>query len=199
MHHPSEVKALATALFVMLAGTFAACEITEAENGYPCVDCDAACDGEYVPRTGTAFLTARTLWDDYEAATVSFEHAATWDDGYVYNDWDLLFGNDYEPEEDLFSVNMVVDDESYIVDLGDVTLCDVPLVVEPDAYEPGMYGTHDNIPVACGHAYVVRTVDSDTRQVAAFIVQTHDLNQFVSIAWYRSPDPDRFIPPVECR
>jgi len=199
MHHPANAKALATALFVMLAGTFAACEVTwEEEGSAQCVACDAECEG-YVPRTGTAFLTARTLWDDYEAATVSFERGTTWDDGYVYNDWDLLFGNDYEPEEDLFSVNMVVDDESVIVDLGDVTMCEVPLVVNPDDYAVGMYGTHDNIPVRLGHTYVVRTVDGNTRQVAAFTVQTHDLNYFVSIAWYRSPDPDRFIPPTECR
>jgi hypothetical protein len=187
------------------------CEFYGEAEGGACVG--AECNTGVCPEgstsnrfTGTVTLESRTLYgdideifDNYEAATFSFEHAAQWDDGQVLNDWDLLFSNDYDPWIDWFVVNMVVDDASFIVDIGPVSVCEVPLVVDPDVFPAGAYGGHDNVQVLMGHTYVVRTIDSSTRQIAAFTVIDYVPDCYVTIQWYLSPDPDRFIPRPECR
>ncbi|MGI5864598.1 MAG: hypothetical protein ACOX6T_21460 [Myxococcales bacterium] len=115
----------------------------------------------------------------------------------MLNDWDLLFGNDQDPARDLFSVNLVTDDDSFIVDLGEKSFADVPEQVDPALYPVGEHGKHDDIPVAVGHLYVVRTIDSNTRQWAAFKVTAHELNEQVTISWVRSPEAERFVAPQE--
>jgi len=174
-----------------------ACDPSECEDCFDPPPCNA--DGVCLPGCGVASLAARTTNDDYEAATISFKHATVQEDGEVGNDWDLLFGNDQDAGYDLFTVNMVVDDRSMIVDLGDlITICDVPAQLDPSAYPVGMYGDHDSINVLLDHIYLIRTVDTDTRQYALVQVLEHQPNQSVKIRWYRSPEPDRFVPPAAC-
>ena len=182
---------------IMLAG--AGCEFDAGFDGTSSVTqvCPEGAPG-VSPFHGVAVLEARTLNDDYEAATISFKYATVVEDGQVNNNWDLLFGNDRDPDIDEFSVNMVVDDESFIVDLGPVTICDVPSTVDPADYPVGYYGEHDYVGVEKGHLYVVRNVDGLTRQYAAVRVLEHDLNRSVTILWYRSSDPESFVPPSTC-
>jgi len=155
-----------------------------------------AADPCSVPERGTSTLTARTTYDDYQGATLSVEHGVVTDDGRVRNDWDLLFGNDQDPARDHFTVNMVTDDRSFIVDLGNIPLEQVPHNLSPADYAIGLYGEHDEVGVHCGHVYVIRTVDSDTVQYAAVKVLAHDLNHSVTLRWYRSSDPGRLVLPL---
>lgn len=171
-------------------------------DGSDCAECfdDPGCtDGSCVPRCGVATLKARTTFDDYEAATISFKHATVAEDGRVNNNWDLLFGNDRDPGADLFAVNMVMDDRSFIVDLGDrLTICDVPTVTDPAGYPLGAFGGHDSIPVQLDHLYFIRNVDGETRQLALVQVLEHVADRSVTIRWYRSPVADSFVPPAAC-
>jgi hypothetical protein len=145
-----------------------------------------ACTFKECPaRSGEATLEARTLADDYQAATVSFERATVVDEGQVLNDWDLLFGNDRMEEEDWFSVNMVVDDRSSIFDFGPVRFTEVPWEVNPDDHELGAYSEHDDIVVHLGHVYLVQTLDDDSWLETVFRVVDHRLNQSVTIQWAR--------------
>lgn len=182
------------ALFLCAPSVLGGCGNEDSENTGQA--CGERCTR--VPRGGRATLFARTTYDDYQAATMSFEHATSTDEGQVRNDWDLLFGNDRDPDSDLFSVNTVVDDRSFIVDFGAATFCDIPERVDPSGFEVGLYGDHDDIPVVRGHVYLVRTRDSETDLYAAFLVIDHRLNEQVTVQWYRSPEPGRFVKPAAC-
>lgn len=155
-------------------------------GGDPCV----------VPLRGTATLAARTTFDDYQGATLSIEHGVVLDDGRVKNDWDLLFGNDQDAGADYFTVNMVTDDRSFLVDLGNIPLDEVDETIDPADYAAGLRGEHDELQVHVGHVYVLRTVDSDTVQYAAVKVLSHTLNASVTLRWYRSPEPNRLVLPL---
>ncbi|MBL8921676.1 MAG: hypothetical protein JNJ54_22645 [Myxococcaceae bacterium] len=169
---------------------------------------DEACGcfvGE-VPAAGTLTLTARSAGPDsdgaYWSAAASFEHGGiSGSDKLTGNDWDLLFGNDPDPSGDLFDVNTVTDDRSFIVDLGERPLRDAPETVNPDAF-PAQRGTiavdaavqaHSGAKVAEGHVYWVRTNDSNSSLVTLVGVQKHVKNQSVTIAWFRSKEADRFV------
>ena len=114
-----------------------ACDPSECPE---CLEAPDCATGRCIPRCGTATLKARTTFDDYEAATISFRHATVAEDGQVNNDWDLLFGNDQDSDRDQFTVNMVTDDRSFIVDLGQLpSICDVPgcgMQVSPSSSSP---------------------------------------------------------------
>lgn len=145
---------------------------------------------------GSVTLEARTSFEDldagYLAAVASFEHAST-DVERTNNDWDLLFGNDRHDDYDVFSVNTVTDDDSFIVDLGPIAFGDIPATVDPSQFPTGDYGEHDDVPVREGHVYYVRTHDENSRLVAVFGVQRHELNRSVELVWFRSSEPDRFV------
>lgn len=149
-----------------------------------------------VPERGTATLTARTTYDDYQSATLSIEHGVVSDDGRVRNDWDLLFGNDQEQGRDYFSVNMVTDDRSFIVNLGDLPMEQVPETIDPRDYPTGPRGENDELVVRVGHVYIIRTMDSDTVQYAAVRVLAHELNHSVTVRWYRSAEAGRLVLPL---
>lgn len=108
------------------------------------------------------------------------------------NDGDLLFA------ENMFDVNTVVDDTSFIVDLGDVPLESVPETLDPDDYAVGNWGEHDAIQALPHHVYVVRTIDGNTRQWAAFRVTSLAPAESVSFDWLRSPDAERLVVPTAC-
>jgi hypothetical protein len=142
---------------------------------------------------GEGTLYARSVFDDYVRATYSFEYATSEDVETTNNDWDLLFS------DNMFIVNMVVDDESLVVDLGEVGFGAVPEMVRPDDYPLGMFDEHDCVMVLEGHAYWIRTADDNTRQVAVVRIVEHAVSDTVTFQWVRSTHPDRFVlPPEEC-
>jgi len=191
------MRSRATAMVLLLLVPLSACD-----NGSSCPECFEPPDcttGRCVPRCGTATLMARTTFDDYEAATISFRHATVEEDGQVNNNWDLLFGNDQDPDRDLFAVNMVTDDRSFIVDLGELaSICDAPSTVDLRSQPTGAFGDHDDIPVTLDHMYLIRNSDSQGEQYALVQVLGHATNRAVTLRWYRSPTSDRFTPPAAC-
>jgi hypothetical protein len=140
---------------------------------------------------GEATLTSYTTPDDYVSSAYSFELASQ-DEALTKNDWDLLY------EGDTFVVNTVGDDTSFIVDLGDVALADVPPTVDPSGFPTGQFGEHDEIQAVPAHTYVVRTIDANTRQYAAFRVVSLAPGSGVTLAWIRSTDPNSLEVPVGC-
>jgi hypothetical protein len=95
-------------------------------------------------------------------------------------------------------VNTVVDDASFVVDLGDVALSDVPETVDPASFPAGQFGEHDYVQAVLDHTYVIRTVDGDTNQWAAARVVGLSPGASVTIEWIRSTDPERMIVPTQC-
>lgn len=159
-----------------------------------------------VPAAGTLTLSARAAGPDgdqgYWNAAASFEHGGiTGSEKFTGNDWDLLFGNDGDPSGDVFDVNTVTDDQSFIVDLGERPLREAPETVNPDDF-PAQRGTiavdaalgpHSGAKVVEGHVYWVRTRDSNSELVTLVGVQKHVKNHSVTLAWFRSKAADRFV------
>lgn len=134
-------------------------------------------------------------WDETEAgyapACYSFQYA-TQDVDVTNNDWDVLY------YMDAFHVLTVVDDESVVVDLGEVDLRDLPATIDLSQYPTDDEGLHDRVPALLGHTYWVRTLDGDSRLVAAFTVRALDPQVGVQIEWVRSLSADEMTLPVLC-
>lgn len=139
---------------------------------------------------GRATLT-RYTGENYASSAFSFEYASQ-DPEVTYNEFDILY------QGNLFQVNMVTDDVSFIVDLGDVGWDEVPEMVDPQKFPVGNWGEHDSIQAYLGHVYFVRSVDSAGRGVAAFRVVGLEPGVRVTIDWVRSVHPDRFVVPAGC-
>lgn len=127
----------------------------------------------------------------YNEALYSFEFASK-DIDVNLNDGDILYSSN------MFSVNTVVDDMSFIVDLGDVPLLSVPKTVDPADFPTGNWGEHDDLQAVLDHTYVVRTIDGNTKQWAAFRVLGLAPGESVTIAWIRSSNPDALDVPTQC-
>ena len=140
--------------------------------------------------TGDATLTDYD-GDNFSSSSFSFEFG-TQDSETTLNDYDLTY------EGNTFRVNLVTDDNSYIVDLGEVPLQDVPPTVDPSQYDVGAWGEHDSIGAVLGHTYFVRNQDGSGRTTAAFVVTGLEPGVKVSIAWMRSTDPDVMYVPTAC-
>lgn len=178
------------------------------------------CDANGVVETaGTVTLRARStagfpvdhtsphpFWTTgYWSSAVSFEHGgATGSTEKSNNDWDLVFGNDRDPTADLFAVNTVTDDRSFIVDLGEIALRDAPAEIDPLKFAPQKQVNlgdvpendvrqRDHLPAIEGHVYWVRTNDENSKVVTLVGVQKHVPNESVTLVWFRSKDPDRFV------
>jgi hypothetical protein len=194
-----------TSLLLVLAACFAtACE--GIDDGHADGD-ETHDDGQHPPpppetpllgtpceyRHGTHTLTSWAGQDDasYAASSFSFEMASN-ELALTSNDVDLLH------EGNMIRVNTVTDDRSFIVDLGDVALRDAPPEVDAADYPVGMWGEHDAIGAVLDHTYVVRTVDGNTRQWAAFKIVALSPGREMTIAWIRSPDPERLQIPTDC-
>jgi len=129
-------------------------------------------------------LLSRSKYGDYEKATYSFEHGLRDDPdlSITRNDWDLQFGNG----GDVFSVTMVTDDRSRIVDLGPATWDELDRMLlprlaphaDPEEREP-------DVAVVAGHVYLVRTVDSGTDQTAVLLVEELVPGDKVRFTWRR--------------
>lgn len=127
----------------------------------------------------------------YQAGSFSFEVASNELD-LTSNDVDLLF------QRNNLQVNTVADDRSFIVDLGVLALDAVPPTVNAADYPTGEWDEHDSIQAVAGHTYVVRTVDGNTRQWAAFRISALVPSVEVTIEWIRSPDPEALRIPTDC-
>ncbi|MFO0619224.1 MAG: hypothetical protein U0414_41930 [Polyangiaceae bacterium] len=127
----------------------------------------------------------------YNDALFSFEFASK-DIDVNLNDGDILYSSN------MFAVNTVVDDASFIVDLGDVPLTSVPPTIDPSGYPTGNWGEHDDLQAVLDHTYVVRTIDGNTKQWAAFRVLGLAPGESVTIEWIRSSNPDALVLPSQC-
>ncbi|MBI4704570.1 MAG: hypothetical protein HY744_25995 [Deltaproteobacteria bacterium] len=150
-----------------------------ATSGMPC---------EY--RHGQATLSEYD-GDNYASSAFSFEYASQ-DPAVTYNELDVLY------EGNQFRVNTVVDDESFLVDLGDVPLAEVPETVDPAGFPVGQFGEHDSIDAVLDHTYFERAVDGSGVLVAAFRVVGLEPGVAVTIEWVRSTDPDKMVVPLDC-
>lgn len=139
---------------------------------------------------GRATLT-RYTGENYASSAFSFEYGSQ-DSEVTHNEFDVLY------QGNLFQVNMVTDDVSFIVDLGNVGWDEVPEMVDPEEFPLGNWGEHDAIQAYLGHMYFVRSVDSAGRGVAAFRVVGLEPGVRVTIDWVRSVHPDRFEVPAGC-
>lgn len=184
---------LRTPFLAAIATALAACNppIADERLVEPCGD-GGLCFVVEPPYSGVATLKPHTNETDYLDSVISFEHATTQDDdGEVNNDWDVsLDGKDLN-----FRVNTVTDDLSWVVDLGALNLESVPATVDRDDYPAGREGTHDFIPAVLEHVYLVRTYDTNSRQYAAFRVVAVEPGASVTLQWFRSTEPDRFVFP----
>ena len=174
-------------------GCAALCACNSTVDTRPVVLCGdgGICYESGTPYAGLATLHPHTTDADYLDSVVSFEHGTTVDDGAVGNDWDLsLDGADL-----LFRVNTVTDDQSWIVDLGRISVEDIPESALPTQFHKGRYGAYDEVPAVLEHVYLVRNVDTDTTQYAAFRVVALEQGASVTLQWFRSKDPERFVFP----
>jgi hypothetical protein len=129
--------------------------------------------------------------DEYWRALFSFEFGTN-DFDVVRNDADLLYASN------MLVVNTVVDDESFIVDLGDLPLDAVPAEVDAADYPTGNWGDHDDLQAVVKHTYVVRTIDGNTRQWAAFKLTSVAPSDKITLTWVRSPSADSLEVPTAC-
>ena len=101
-------------------------------------------------------------------------------------------------------MNTVVDDRSFIVDLGELPFRDAPATIDPLTIPPQTVVNmgdvskddvrqRDYVPVVEGHVYWVRTADDDSRLITLVGVQKHVPGQSVTLAWFRSKEADRFV------
>jgi hypothetical protein len=146
---------------------------------------------KYLTGTATLLSYGGDSPGDYNEALYSFE-LATKDIDLHYNDGDLLY------MVNMFTVNTVVDDRSFIVDIGDVALDNVPATVDPDDYPLGNWDEHDDVQAVLNHTYIIRTIDGNTDQWAALRVNALSPGHSVTFEWIRSPNPDRLDIPVQC-
>ncbi len=197
----------------LLLGAFTAVSMfTACGHGRPDEDRDpATCGcGLEVPSAGSVTLRARALGPDtdetYWKASASFEQGGvTGSIDKSNNDWDLLFGNNKgNSQVDLFQVNTVVDDRSFIVDLGELPFRDAPATIDPLTIPPQTVVNmgdlakddvrqRDYVPVVEGHVYWVRTADDNSKLITLVGVQKHVRGQSVTLAWFRSKEADRFV------
>lgn len=197
---------------LLLGALTAVSMFTACGHGRPDEDEDpATCGcGLDVPTAGTVTLRARALGPDtdetYWKASASFEQGGvTGSIEQSNNDWDLLFGNNKGNDQvDLFQVNTVVDDRSFIVDLGELPFREAPATIDPLTIPPQTMVNmgdvakddvrqRDYVPVVEGHVYWVRTADDDSRLITLVGVQKHVRGQSVTLAWFRSKEADRFV------
>ncbi|MFZ5446646.1 MAG: hypothetical protein ACOZQL_42050 [Myxococcota bacterium] len=136
------------------------------------------------PWTDEATLTPHTIDTDFYDSVISFRYATTVDHGEVNNDWDLsLIPDRLSPDHLAFRVNLVTDDRSCIEDLGVIPIASVPATVSR---------CDDFVRALEGHVYLVKNVDTDQQQYAAFAVTKRDGVRSATLRWFRSSKPDVF-------
>lgn len=126
-------------------------------------------------------LRDRGFYDDYEAATFSFQHGLRDDPDLkiTHNDWDVLF------DHGKFLVDTVTDDDSAILDLG-------PL--DPRAFGRWQVGEPTfakTAAVTAGHAYFIGTCDGDTQLATIVFVRSHEPGDVCTFDWYATDGTNR--------
>lgn len=126
-------------------------------------------------------LRDRNRYDDYEAATFSFEHGLRDDPNLdvTRNDWELQFSGGQ------FSVDMVTDDRSAILDLGTMAPRDF------GTYTVGKAPLQKEVRVVAGHAYFIGTRDSDTELATVVFVRSHEPGDTCTFDWYTTDGTGR--------
>lgn len=139
---------------------------------------------------GTATLTS---YDgaNYASSAFSFEYASQ-DANLTHNEFDVLY------LADMFVVNTVTDDRSFLVDLGEIAWEQIPSWVEVEQYPVGQWGEHDALQAQFHHMYFVRNEDGAGRGVAAFRVIGLEPGVRVTIEWVRSLSTDQMVLPTAC-
>ena len=131
-------------------------------------------------------LYSRRKYDDYMKATFSFKYGIRDDPGLklTHNQWDLLYDNG----DGGFSVGMIQEDRSRIVDLGELTwggLRAVPVVTAlPQGARAG------SVPAVQGHMYVVHTRNSSTDLYSVFRVEWLEAGDQCVLSWVNVPSPE---------
>lgn len=132
-----------------------------------------------------ATLLSRKKYKDYERACFSFEFGGNGAEisKLNRNDWDVQFGNG----DDVFHVDMVVDDQSRIADLGALNWTDkfeVPVL--PAHPQPAR---EPSVKAVAGHIYLVHTKDTETDLYALFRVESLEAGDNVTISWKTIKSP----------
>jgi hypothetical protein len=183
---PGIEAVMRTTLLTLGAVTLSACCVGPDDWGPPeppSAPCGCSADLA-IPATGEVTLKPYVSDDAYLGSVVSFEWAST-DVAVTNNDWDVSLTPSTRGLGTTFRVNTVTDDESCLEDLGAIAIADVPAQVTA--------ACGDFVDVVEGHVYLVRTVDSDTRQYAAFGVIAHVPGHEATLRWFRSPEQDAFV------
>ncbi len=141
---------------------------------------------------GTATLGLRAV-HGWPACAFSFRHASQ-DPAVTRNLFDVYY------ETDLFMSELAANDPpgSFLVDLGDVPLKDVPAMVDPEKYPTGQWSKHDALQAQPSHTYFQRLVRTDGNSVATFRVKGLVPGDRVTIEWVHSPNADTMVTPRAC-
>jgi hypothetical protein len=131
----------------------------------------------------------------YNGATYSFRFL-THDEGVTRNNWEIMFeaGYKYASEsQDKFIVDTVVDDNSFIYDIGERSCANIyssdsgdrikrPLVwLGYSDAKPSAFAALKEAPVLQGHCYLTYNNDEDGRVVTLFHVRSREKNRSVTI------------------
>jgi hypothetical protein len=162
------------------------------------------------PNTVTLLSRAkyRDEFEGYGKSTFSFKHGVRSDTGreITHNNYELQYGNiNLNGDSDWFTVTMVTDDLSRIMDLGELQWSDiveVPLLParaeagkgirapsKTETYEASSEGQVTR--AAAGHIYVVHSKDSDSDFYTLFRVDELVPSDHVTISWKVVPSPEK--------
>ncbi len=119
--------------------------------------------------------------DNYINAAFSFRFGVNGEEGrkLTRNNWDVLFGN--SPIADAFSVTMIVDDRSRIIDLGKGDWSSVPVTPFLPCYDNPT--REKDVPAIVSNMYLVHSCDSNDDHEAIFRVEELNSKKNVTISW----------------
>ena len=136
-------------------------------------------------------LISRYTGGDYVSAGYSLRYLSQ-DVNLTRNNWEIFF-EARQDFEDYFQVNTVVDDNSYIYDLGEKSCNDIKSSYPEDrkkrplvwlAYSeasPSDLAPTRTAKVQIGHCYLTYNNDEDGRVVSLFHVKSHEKSKSVTI------------------
>jgi len=137
-------------------------------------------------------LISRYTGGDYTTATYSFRHLTRDNVDLTRHNWEILF-EAREDFEDFFTVTMVVDDNSFIYDLGNKSCASLksdypearktrPLTwLAYSEARPSGKTAQSHAKVQLGHCYLTFNNDSEGRVIALFRVVAHEKSKRVKI------------------
>lgn len=127
-------------------------------------------------------LIGRHTGGDYVTATYSFKHKTRDNVDLTKNNWEILF-EARDDFKDYFETEMVVDDMSFIVDLGKIQCSDLETndnkYKNPYLWLKNVLGYNHAFSKSSraivneGHCYFVASTDSDNRVFGLFYVEKH--------------------------